>query len=175
MLALTLDAIVTASISLTINPTFPVFVLIGGMISVYRLRAGTDAESSPFIIRPDDYAASTNEKVWELCGSMDLREASAVKTLTYAASVALDFDTFGVQTVDLTGDITFTTSNRGTGKRLLVKIKSDGSLRNFTFPSWVSMGAALPASIAANKTALLKLTGFGTADTDIVAEYSVEP
>lgn len=35
-------------------------------LQVYRLRAGTDAESSPSIIRPDDYAASTNEKVWEL-------------------------------------------------------------------------------------------------------------
>lgn len=32
----------------------------------YLLRAGTDAEASPNIIRPDDYAASTNEKVFEL-------------------------------------------------------------------------------------------------------------
>ena len=38
----------------------------------YILRAGTDAESAPVagvaptIIRPDDYAASTNEKVFEL-------------------------------------------------------------------------------------------------------------
>jgi len=32
---------------------------------VYKLRAGTDAEASPSIIRPDDYNASTNAKVWE--------------------------------------------------------------------------------------------------------------
>jgi hypothetical protein len=32
----------------------------------YRLKAGTDAESSPDIIQPDDYNASTNAKVWEL-------------------------------------------------------------------------------------------------------------
>ena len=32
---------------------------------VFKLRAGTDAESSPAIIRPDDYNASTNAKVWE--------------------------------------------------------------------------------------------------------------
>lgn len=32
---------------------------------VYKLRAGTDAESSPAIIRPDDYNASTNAKVWQ--------------------------------------------------------------------------------------------------------------
>ena len=32
---------------------------------VFKLRAGTDAEASPAIIRPDDYNASTNAKVWE--------------------------------------------------------------------------------------------------------------
>lgn len=31
----------------------------------YLLRAGTDAESSPDVIRPDDFNASTNAKVWE--------------------------------------------------------------------------------------------------------------
>lgn len=31
----------------------------------YRLRAGNDAHSSPNIIRPADYVALTNEKVWE--------------------------------------------------------------------------------------------------------------
>lgn len=35
----------------------------------YRLEAGTDAESSPLVIRPDDYAASTNEKVWRMYGA----------------------------------------------------------------------------------------------------------
>jgi len=32
---------------------------------VFKLRAGTDAEASPSIIRPDDYNASTNAKVWQ--------------------------------------------------------------------------------------------------------------
>lgn len=31
----------------------------------YLLRAGTDAESSPAIIRPDDYNGATNAKVWQ--------------------------------------------------------------------------------------------------------------
>lgn len=35
-------------------------------IRVYRLESGTDAEDSPNVIRPDDYAASTNERVWKL-------------------------------------------------------------------------------------------------------------
>lgn len=31
----------------------------------YVLRAGTDAEASPGIIRPDDYNGATNAKVWQ--------------------------------------------------------------------------------------------------------------
>lgn len=40
-------------------------LLPGPSLSRYILVAGTDAESSPDVIRPDDYAASTNEKVWK--------------------------------------------------------------------------------------------------------------
>lgn len=43
-------------------------VVIGALLYHYDLVSGTDAESSPGVIRPDDYAASTNEKVWKLLG-----------------------------------------------------------------------------------------------------------
>lgn len=33
-------------------------------MSYYKLQYGTDAESSPDIIRPDDYATTTNERIW---------------------------------------------------------------------------------------------------------------
>jgi hypothetical protein len=36
---------------------------------LYRLTAGTEAESVPWVIRPDDYAASTNEKYWAFVGA----------------------------------------------------------------------------------------------------------
>lgn len=36
------------------------------VLRVYELVTGTDAESSPNVIRPGDYAASTNEKVWKI-------------------------------------------------------------------------------------------------------------
>lgn len=39
-------------------------IVVSNELKVYQLQAGTDAESSPTIIRPDDYAASTNEKIW---------------------------------------------------------------------------------------------------------------
>jgi hypothetical protein len=41
-----------------------VAAVIGETLKFYRLTAGTAAEASPGIIRPDDYAASSNEKIW---------------------------------------------------------------------------------------------------------------
>jgi hypothetical protein len=97
-------------------------------------------------------------------------------TLTYGASVALDFDGNGFQTCSLTGDITFTTSNLAAGRSKTIRIVGDGSLRSFTFPGgWTFVGAAAPASLAANKVAVLTLTSFGTTDADVVAAYSAEP
>lgn len=37
-------------------------------VNLYKLFAGTDAESLPGIVRPNDYNASTNAKVWKLGG-----------------------------------------------------------------------------------------------------------
>jgi hypothetical protein len=36
------------------------------VLRVYELVAGTDAESLPSVVRPTDYATTTNEKVWKL-------------------------------------------------------------------------------------------------------------
>ena len=64
----------------------------------------------------------------------------------------------------------------GYGSRLELRILCDGTARNMTWPAgWKFVGAAAPASIAANKTALLHLWAFGLADTDVVAQYIVEP
>lgn len=42
-----------------------VFVHPTGGLKGFQLQAGTDAEASPSIIRPDDYNASTNAKIWK--------------------------------------------------------------------------------------------------------------
>lgn len=96
-------------------------------------------------------------------------------TVGTTGSVNLDFATEKFKTSALTGDITFTTSNLNTGREIIVRITADGSTRNFTFPGWKFVGAAAPASIAANKTALLILRSFGTTAADVVASYEVEP
>lgn len=60
-------------------------VVIPNATYLYKLTAGTTAESSPTTIRPDDYAASTNEKVWALLGI----NAGLVKSTALQASTGL--------------------------------------------------------------------------------------
>jgi len=101
--------------------------------------------------------------------------ASSHSTLTYAATTDIDFTLADYRSLALTGNVTFTTSNRAAPRTVTIKILADASIRTFTFPAWKFVGAAAPASIAASKTAVLTVTAFGTADTDIVAAYAVEP
>jgi len=61
----TLDAIPTTTQTAGL---LQLSVVVGALLYHYDLLAGTDAESAPGVIRPDDYAASTNEKVWRLLG-----------------------------------------------------------------------------------------------------------
>lgn len=49
---------------------------------IYQLKAGTTAESSPRFIRPDDYAASTNEKFWELAKTPVVNQSSTAPTVS---------------------------------------------------------------------------------------------
>ncbi len=55
-----LDGIPTEDIDVPVIVT----IYVSAELQHWRLAAGTDAEASPSIIRPDDYAADTNEKVW---------------------------------------------------------------------------------------------------------------
>ena len=65
MSATTLDAIPTEDVE---AGTWLTLIGISQVAYAYQLVAGTDAESSPGVIRPDDYAVTTNEKVWKLQG-----------------------------------------------------------------------------------------------------------
>lgn len=68
----------------------------------YVLVDGTDAENSPKIIRPDDYAASTNEKVWKLVSySIDsLDEAEGTLGVVGDANFQALVDMTGLPTSD---------------------------------------------------------------------------
>lgn len=56
-----LDSIVTTALAVGSRA----FVVSGNALYVFVLTAGTDAENSPTVVRPDDFALTTNEKVWK--------------------------------------------------------------------------------------------------------------
>ncbi len=98
------------------------------------------------------------------------------EVLAYAGTLDLNFVTFGQKKIDLTGNMSLTASNMQNGRNLVVRLKADASLRTLAFPvGWHFLGAAAPVNIAANKVALLWLSCFGGADTDVIARYLVEP
>lgn len=92
---------------------------------------------------------------------------------TSSTTTALDFSGDQLQTISISANTTFTTSNRAIGKSKTIKITTDATLRTLTFPSWKFVGA-MPTDQAASKVGILTVTAFGTADTDIVAAYAVE-
>jgi hypothetical protein len=98
------------------------------------------------------------------------------ETVPYAASLALNFNSFGVKRISLTGNLSLSVVNQLNNQNLLVRLDADASTRNLTFPAgWRWLGSAAPANIAANKVALLRLWSFGTEETDVVAKWEVEP
>lgn len=97
-------------------------------------------------------------------------------TIAYGATADLNMAALvgGYQTISLTGNITFTTSNRASGRTVTIRLICDATQRSLTFPAgWVFIGTK-PSNIAASKTAVLSLSFFGTADTDCVAAYGVQ-
>lgn len=102
--------------------------------------------------------------------------AMSAGTVTFASTTNINFNGKTIQSIALTGDITFTTSNVTIGKGVVVKLTSDASIRSFTFPgTWTFIGTTAPASIAASKKAVLSLTAFGSGDSNVIAAYAVEP
>jgi hypothetical protein len=101
--------------------------------------------------------------------------ARAGTSTSTGAALAVDFQGPKKYVLTLNGNVTFTTSNRADGWQSTVIVKADASVRNLTFPAWVFVGAAAPATIAANKTAVLELWCNGVNDTDIVARWTVQP
>ena len=92
---------------------------------------------------------------------------------TSSTTTALDFSGDQLQTISISANTTFTTSNRATGKSKTIKITTDGSTRTLTFPAWKFVGAK-PSDQAASKIGILTISCFGSADSDIVAAYAVE-
>jgi hypothetical protein len=98
------------------------------------------------------------------------------EAIAWATNITLNFQTFGGKRITLAGNTTFAGTGYLFGANLLVRIVCDGTLRTLGWPAgWKWVGAAAPANIAANKTALLKLYSFGTNENETVARWLVEP
>lgn len=105
-----------------------------------------------------------------------LQPATSYASVTYGATVALDMAALDGQyrTISLTGNLELTSSNRATGRTVVLRLVADATQRTLTFPAgWVFLGAK-PANIAASKSGVLSLTFFGSADTDCIAAWGVQ-
>jgi hypothetical protein len=106
-----------------------------------------------------------------------LAPATSFAALTYGATVNLDLAALDgqVRTITLTGNLELTNSNLAAGRRTVIRLLPGASQRSLTFPiGWVFYSDK-PATIAANKGAVLSLTYFGSSDTDCVAMYRQQP
>jgi hypothetical protein len=154
---------------LVLNPGIP---LVAKVITSCLSITGGDSDTTAFSVV---HGAGFN--------NVNINETASVRRLhmhqeqlAYASNVVLNFQTFGSKRITLAGNVTFSASGFGFGSRLELRILCDGTARNLIWPAgWKFVGAAAPASIAANKTALLHLWAFGLAETDVVAQYIVEP
>ena len=97
-------------------------------------------------------------------------------TIAYGATVDLDMATLTgkYRTISLTGNLTFTTSNRASGRQVVLRLLADASTRTLTFPGGWRFVGTKPANIAASKVGVLSILFFGTADSDCVAAWGVE-
>ena len=97
------------------------------------------------------------------------------EVLAYAASLNLDFATFGLKKISLTGNLSLTASNMQNGRNLLVRLACDATTRTLSFPAtWRWLVTAAPTNIAANKVALLHLLCASGAESDVTARWEVE-
>ena len=100
----------------------------------------------------------------------------AFATLVYAATITLDFTAARTRRTDLTGNVTVAFGTLAAGEDVTLILKGDGSTRNLTWPaSVVWLGAAAPATLAANKSLAVRFFSTGTAAADVFATWQVQP
>jgi hypothetical protein len=159
------------------------------ILRIYELASGTDAEDSPSIIRPDDYAATTNEKVWKLqslsnvgvsgsTGGTDnaiLRADGTGGSTAQASSITIADGASGTLSGSNSGDVTLAASVADvldlTGQalsaddpgadRILFWDDSESKLRHLTAGSGLSISGTTLTATASG------LSAIGASATDV--------
>lgn len=107
--------------------------------------------------------------------------APAVRTVGsgLATTGTINLDMTGlhgtIQTIALTGNPTFTTSNRAAGREVTIILSAGGGTRSLAFPGWIFVGAAAPTSLASGKSAVITVTFTDNTDAAAIAAYSAQP
>ncbi len=94
-----------------------------------------------------------------------------VEKRTSVTGLDIDFDETEMQTISITTDTLFTTTNRAIGRSKVIKIATDSTLRQLTFPEWDWISDTIPSSQEPSSNGYVKLTCWGSTDADIEAEY----
>jgi hypothetical protein len=143
-------------------------------------RRGTTAEHASFTGAVGEITIDTDKKIVVVHDGSTVGGHPSTNfnhgTLSYASTVNLDMSTLAglYRTISLTGNLTFTTSNRAAGRIVVLRLICDATQRNLTFPAdWKFIGTK-PSNIAASKTGILTLTFFGSTDADCIAAYGVQ-
>lgn len=119
-----------------------------------------------------DSAASAAPKLGTYGGLRTFMNNKVVGTaLATTGTIDLDLSalTGTEQDITLTGNPTFTTSNRAAGRSFELRLDAGGSARTITWPSWVAFGAALPTSLASGKVLTVAIRCRSTTEASIDA------
>ncbi len=80
------------------------------------------------------------------------------------------------QTIALTGNPTFTTSDIIPGTTVTLFLSAGGSTRTLAWPvAWIPVGAVLPTTLASGKLAAVTVTATSTTDASCVVAYAAQP
>ena len=110
----------------------------------------------------------------------DIGAAPAVRTvgtgLGTSGTVNLDMAVLHgtIQTIALSGAVTFTTSDRAAGREVTLVLSAGGASRTLAWPSWLVVGAALPTTLASGKTTVVTATCTDTTDAATIAAGVVQ-
>lgn len=120
----------------------------------------------------------TAKAVHDYVAGATLTITGSVQSVTYSSTgnTVINFAQVPMQTIVATGTLTVTTSNVTAGKSLFVRVTGGSSTRTLSFPgTWTFIGSSVPISLAANKTAILFLRSYGSGDSNVIAEWVVQP
>ncbi len=97
-----------------------------------------------------------------------------LSNLVYRVSTTvtnIDFDDDELQEISISANTLFTTTNRAIGRSKIIKITTDISERDLTFPefNWIS---EIPSSQEPSSNGFLELTCWGSDNSDIEAKYT---